>query len=119
MRESFTIVHAHSPALGAEPEIAMAVLQDGPDIKITQALFFGKRCNGFSIKPVHSSTPGPDPDIALAILKQESDFGRYVVSKAGALGDAQFIESTGRRYGLRAQEPIGTHPENGLPMAGL
>lgn len=46
-----------------------------------------------------------DPMFALAILKQESDFGRHVVSKAGALGDAQFIESTGRRYGLEVQEP--------------
>ncbi|MFC1610793.1 transglycosylase SLT domain-containing protein [Myxococcota bacterium] len=46
-----------------------------------------------------------DPMFALAILKQESDFGRHIVSKAGALGDAQFIESTARRYGLAVQEP--------------
>lgn len=46
-----------------------------------------------------------DPVFALAILKQESDFGRYVVSKAGALGDAQFIESTARRYRLNVHEP--------------
>ena len=46
-----------------------------------------------------------DPMFALAILKQETDFGRFIVSKAGALGDAQFIESTARRYGLDVQEP--------------
>jgi soluble lytic murein transglycosylase-like protein len=46
-----------------------------------------------------------DPMFALAILKQESDFGRHLVSHAGALGDAQFIASTGRRYGLQAREP--------------
>lgn len=46
-----------------------------------------------------------DPMFALAILKQESDFGRFVVSKAGALGDAQFIESTARHYGLDVREP--------------
>jgi hypothetical protein len=46
-----------------------------------------------------------DPMFALAILKQESNFGRHVVSRAGALGDAQFIASTGRRYGLDAREP--------------
>ena len=46
-----------------------------------------------------------DPMFALAILKQESDFGRHLVSHAGALGDAQFIASTGRRYGLEAREP--------------
>jgi len=46
-----------------------------------------------------------DPMFALAILKQESDFGRHLVSYAGALGDAQFIASTGRRYGLDAREP--------------
>lgn len=46
-----------------------------------------------------------DPMFALAILKQESNFGEQVVSRAGALGDAQFIATTAARYGLRAKEP--------------
>ncbi|OGQ87685.1 MAG: hypothetical protein A2289_24535 [Deltaproteobacteria bacterium RIFOXYA12_FULL_58_15] len=46
-----------------------------------------------------------DPMFALAIMKQESNFGEHIVSKAGALGDAQFIEATGRRYGLHSNEP--------------
>ncbi|MEK7703682.1 MAG: transglycosylase SLT domain-containing protein, partial [Myxococcota bacterium] len=47
-----------------------------------------------------------DPMFAVAILKQESDFGRSIVSRAGALGDAQFIASTAARYGLRVTEPV-------------
>ncbi len=47
-----------------------------------------------------------DPMFALAILKQESRFGRHIVSKAGALGDAQFIESTWNYVSrARAREP--------------
>ncbi|MBI5511654.1 MAG: transglycosylase SLT domain-containing protein [Deltaproteobacteria bacterium] len=46
-----------------------------------------------------------DPMFALAVLKQESDFGRHVVSPAGALGDAQFIATTARAYGLKVVEP--------------
>ncbi len=46
-----------------------------------------------------------DPMFTLAIIWQESRFGKVIVSPAGALGDAQFIESTGQRYGLRTNEP--------------
>jgi soluble lytic murein transglycosylase-like protein len=47
-----------------------------------------------------------DPTFALAIMQQESEFGRFTVSKAGALGDAQFIESTANLYGMGVREPI-------------
>ncbi|MFH1064584.1 MAG: transglycosylase SLT domain-containing protein [Candidatus Woesearchaeota archaeon] len=47
-----------------------------------------------------------DPMFALAILKQESRFGTRIVSDAGALGDAQFIESTWNDVSrVRASEP--------------
>jgi len=53
----------------------------------------------------HKKTWPVDPLFILAIVKQETDFGKAVVSNAGALGDFQFIESTARRYGLPVNEP--------------